>query len=154
MKIYREFQTDLFKMINENFFYNKIKSKNTFQFNLNETSKYKNISKIPILPTKRTLTNPNNISIPEHTITKDKSDQRKIYPSVYSQSLTRNLKKPPQLFLARLAKTSREEGATNTAHLFIVALPHVCATLHPSSTRVPKVHRPELHPQYSPFPSR
>lgn len=29
MKIYREFQTDdLFKMINENFFYNKIKSKN------------------------------------------------------------------------------------------------------------------------------
>lgn len=51
MKIYREFQTDdLFKMINENFFYNKIKSKNTFQFNLNKTSKYKNISKIPILP--------------------------------------------------------------------------------------------------------
>lgn len=129
MKIYRtsRISNDLFKMINENFFYNKIKSKNTFQFNLNETSKYKNISKIPILPTKRTLTNPNNISIPERAQSRKTNQINERYTQAYTRNPSRVISRNHPNCSSRDWPRRRERRGRQTPHTYSLSLSPTCA---------------------------
>lgn len=114
-------------MINENFFYNKIKSKNTFQFNLNETSKYKNISKIPILPTKRTLTNPNNISIPERAQSRKTNQINERYTQAYTRNPSRVISRNHPNCSSRDWPRRRERRGRQTPHTYSLSLSPTCA---------------------------